>query len=83
MIYFGMNKTIAELIEMATPYLTPPQTPQIVRFVYNMKPRLGVDMGDDERPGTNNLMVLTADGIRAFTKTKMEDIQYENEPMSV
>lgn len=38
--------------------------------VYNGKPRFGLDMGDDERPGTNNRVVLTLDGVRTFNKDK-------------
>lgn len=42
-----------------------------IKCVYNGKPRFGLDMGDDERPGTNNRVVLTLDGIRTFDKDKM------------
>lgn len=41
-----------------------------VTLVYNGKPRFGLDMGDDERPGTNNRVVLTLDGVRTFDKDK-------------
>jgi len=73
-----MNETIQKLLELAIPHLESPVVPQIITFVYNAKPRLGVDMGDDNRPGTNNLMVLTEQGIKAFNKSKMENLQYEN-----
>ena len=41
-----------------------------MRCVYNGKPRFGLDLGDDERPGTNNRVVLTLDGIRTLNKDK-------------
>lgn len=71
------TKTIEKLIELAIPHLEPPVMPEVVTFVYNAKPRLGVNMGDDQRPGTNNLMVLTNEGIKAFNKAKMENLHRE------
>jgi hypothetical protein len=46
-----------------------------VTLKYNDKRRFGLDMGDDERPGTANRTVLTPDGVRTFKKSKMEDWQ--------
>ncbi len=40
--------------------------------VYNGKRRYGLDLGDDTRTA-DNLTVLTTDGLRTFTKTKIED----------
>ena len=40
--------------------------------VYNGKRRYGLDLGDDTRT-SDNLTVLTTDGLRTFTKTKIED----------
>lgn len=42
-----------------------------IACVYNGKPRIGLDLGDDSRPGTNNRVVLTLDGIRTFKKDGM------------
>jgi hypothetical protein len=41
---------------------------------YNGKSRVGLDLGDDKRPGTNNRVWRTLDGIRTFNKTKIKDI---------
>lgn len=46
-------------------------TERWLKFDYNEKPRLGLDMGDDERPGTDNLCVHTIDGFRTFKKGQM------------
>ncbi len=44
-------------------------------FIYNDKPRVGLALGPDTRPGTNNLACATLDGIRTFKQSKMFDIQ--------
>lgn len=41
-------------------------------FVYNAKRRYGLDLGDDTRT-SDNLTVLTTDGLRTFAKSKIED----------
>jgi hypothetical protein len=38
---------------------------------YDGRRRLGLDLGDDPRPGTNNRAVYTLDGYRTFRKDKM------------
>jgi len=44
------------------------------RFLYSDKPRLGLVIGPDTRPNTNNVVCLTADGIKTFNVTKMEEV---------
>ena len=42
-----------------------------IACMYDGKPRAGLDLGSDPRPGTENLMVRTPDGIRTFRKDKI------------
>lgn len=44
-------------------------------FEYDGKPRLALVMGPDTRPGTNNLICLTPDGVRAFKPEKMANLR--------
>lgn len=43
-----------------------------VTFTYNNKLRYGLHLGDDARPNTNNITVMTTDGLRTFNKDKVE-----------
>jgi hypothetical protein len=43
-------------------------------FLYDGKARGGLIIGPDTRPGTNNVVCLTADGVRAFKVSKMEEV---------
>ena len=45
-----------------------------VEFIYNDKPRCGLYVGDDTRPGTDNMMVQTVEGVRAFSRCKVEKL---------
>lgn len=48
-----------------------------ITCTYHGKPRVGLDLGDDTRPGTSNRVIITLDGIRTLKKDKMialEDI---------
>lgn len=45
----------------------------IASFTYNGKPRLGIYLGEDSRPGTDNRMYYTLDGLRSFKRTNIED----------
>lgn len=44
------------------------------RFDYNGKPRMGLVIGPDTRPGTNNAVILTEEGVRMYKYSKMENI---------
>jgi len=50
-----------------------------LRFQYKETERIGYAIGPDLRPGTNNLVVLTPDGTRTFTVTKMTEVVNESE----
>ena len=43
-------------------------------FRYNDEVRNGLVIGPDTRPGTNNVVCCTADGIRTFKVEKMQDV---------
>jgi hypothetical protein len=47
------------------------------RFDYNNKPRLGLVIGPDTRPGTNNVVCLVPGGIKTFNVKKMEKVSNE------
>ena len=46
-------------------------------FKYSDKERSGLAIGPDTRPGTNNVVVLTRDGVRTFNAQKMKDVVNE------
>lgn len=48
-----------------------------ITLMYDGKCRSGLAIGPDLRPGTNNVVVLTADGVRTFKCEKMENIVNE------
>lgn len=44
-------------------------------FEYNGKPRTGIDLGRDTRPGTTNRMYYTYDGMRSFKEENITDLK--------
>lgn len=62
------------LIEASSTLVEPPSN-RWLQLEYNDKIRIGLDMGDDARPGSNNRVVITLDGIRTFNKDLMENVE--------
>lgn len=60
-----MNNTVHYAIAPDNRYLS---------FLYSNKPRIGLDLGRDPRPGTKNRIFMTLDGLRTFHRAKMFDI---------
>lgn len=56
-------------------YHTVVDYPRWIACFYNGKPRVGLDLGDDQRPGTRNRVVITLDGIRTFKTAQMFDLR--------
>ena len=56
---------------LVSDYETITQDLRWIKFIYNGAPRIGLDLGDDTRPGTSNLMVATTNGFRTFKKDGM------------
>lgn len=54
-----------------TTYTIEPPRIRWLKFNYSGRPRMGLEVGDDPRPGTNNLMVATTEGFRTFNKDGM------------
>ena len=54
--------------------VVPPSYPYLA-FMYSGKPRVGLAVCDDDRPGTDNLVVITLDGIRTFKKSNMVSVR--------
>lgn len=44
------------------------------KFEYDGKERGGLAIGPDTRPGTNNIVCLTVDGVRTFKCEKIKNL---------
>ena len=72
----GMNnsdgeKALQMIMSGRSSCLVKPANLSWIKFTYNGVPRVGLDVGDDPRPGTSNLMVATTEGFRTFKKDGM------------